>query len=112
MIYLGSGPYHPHDLSKQVEKLGSQLKVVMVDIQVGGKTHDILRRPVANAVAQAAADSRCVGMVVSIRCKTWSVATAYPDGEGKPGKPYRNITHPLGIPDEKGHSIQPWWKLT
>ena len=43
-------------------------------------------------------DRRCIGLLFSIRCRTWSAATWLPDPQGRPGKPWRDCDHLLGIP--------------
>lgn len=42
-------------------------------------------------------DARCKGGLISIRCKTWSVAHFLTDAQGNPGKPLRDINNVLGI---------------
>ena len=44
------------------------------------------------------AHGRCRGIVISIRCKTWSAANLLPDMHGNPGQPWRDDNHLLGIP--------------
>lgn len=97
VLYICSGPYRPTDLGQQMSKLGGDVSIVMIDIQVGGKSHDILRRPVANALVNAAKDERCKGVVVTPQCRTWSVATIMPDSQGRQGQPYRDIDHIYGV---------------
>ena len=33
-----------------------------------------------------------------IRCHTWTVANFLPDAHSNPGKPHRDVDHPLGMP--------------
>ena len=60
--------------------------------------HNIILSDTAIALKAAAGDERCVGMMVSIECKTYSAALHLPDAYGNPGKPYRNESNVLGIP--------------
>lgn len=43
-LYTGSDPYRPTDLGKQMEAMGSDIHIVVVDTQIGGKVHDLTRR--------------------------------------------------------------------
>lgn len=102
VLYLGSGPQKDTDVDHQLQGMRATVRAVMIDIRIGGTAHDLTRRPVAAALISAARDGRCVGVIASIRCKTWSVATIMPCTDGRPGKPYRDCDHILGIPDDKG----------
>ena len=102
-IYIGSGPYRPTDLGNQVKAIDGFVHVMMIDTRIGGQVHDVTRRPVAAALVLAASSTRCVGVVVSIRCQTWSVALNNTDS-GEHGRgPYRDKAHVLGIPDATGN---------
>lgn len=54
-----------------MKAIDGSVNVVMVDSKIGGKIHDITRRLVGVAlVLLASSPSRCVGVVISIRCGT------------------------------------------
>ena len=86
-----------------MEAIGSEIQIIMVDIRIGGKVHDVTRRPVAAALTKAAAAIRSVGVVASIRRGTWSVAHNILEPYSQDEGPYRDKDHVLGIPDEKGN---------
>ena len=83
-----------------MEAINGCIHVVMVDGKIGGTVRDITRRPVAAALVLSASSPRCVGVVISIRCGTWSVALHNKE-TGSRG-PYRRRAHVLGIPDASG----------
>eukprot|EP00966_Prymnesium_polylepis_P232640 5380430-Prymnesium_polylepis.1 len=47
---------------------------------------------------------RCIGAIISIRCKTWSASHHLPDAKGNPPNPPRSWpNHILGKPDSNGN---------
>ena len=96
VLYLGSGPRREHDLTDQCKSVQAGVAVVLIDILIDS-THDmtngLLMRSLLTHVTE-----RTRGLISSTRCKTWSVANVLPDSQGRPGKPWRDCDHLLGIP--------------
>ncbi|MDC0525857.1 hypothetical protein OAO87_02565, partial [bacterium] len=100
IIYLGSGPEREGDVTSQCKELGLNATIVLIDPVIGGPSHDATR-PEFLAMSMGAvapsAKRRCLGLLVSLRCKTWSAANFLPDANGLPGKPWRDCDNLLGI---------------
>ena len=104
VLYVGSGPGPPRvgSLTDCLAALHTPVTLVLIDPIIGGSAHNIVSGPVAAALVAAARSPRCKGVLVTIRCRTWSVSTWLPDAEGRPGKPYRDCDNVLGIPRRDG----------
>ena len=64
----------------------------------GGYDHDIHSREVYTALLAVAQSSRCLGVFVSVPCKTWSALRFIQPTSGPPRPPVlRNLTAPDGI---------------
>ena len=101
-LYLGSGPQRPSGVDEQMRAMGGA-PVVLVDIKVGGYGHDLADAQVAASLLSLARIQRCLGVLVSIPCRTWSVARSLDAGGGlEHSKPLRSREHPLGIPRADG----------
>ena len=107
ILYLGAGLPHEGDFASWVdaaEAAGWKTKpaVVNIEIKIGKETHDLRRTAVVEALVAAATCGRCVGVLVSLECTTWSAAHFLPDKYGKPGRPWCNANYVLGIPGADG----------
>ena len=98
-MYIGAGPARDGDVTSHLRTLGGS-PMVCIDHKRGGYDHDITHAVVQKRLLSIAADKRCLGVFVSIPCKTFSVL------RGKPGVehsyPLRNLDHVLGIPRADG----------
>ena len=102
ILYLCSNAPRPDSLQAQVAKLGG-VPVVNVDVRVGGYNHDMSHPPVANAVIAAASDSRCLAVMASIPCKTWSASRSVAAGGGLAfSRPLRDCNNRLGFTNTDG----------
>ena len=102
-LYVGSGPLWENSVSAHVLKMTGQ-HVVSVDLKVGGYNHDISSPPVAKELRRLADDPRCLGVLGSIPCKTYSPARSAPaTGALIRSKPLRDDKNPLGHRDAQGN---------
>jgi hypothetical protein len=69
--------------------------MLMLDPVRGGDSHDLASPSVARHVITLASDPRCMGVVATVPCKTWSVARMRGDKGGP--TPLRNVWNPLGF---------------
>ena len=97
VIFICSGPRRKGDFAEWVEST-STLKVLNIDICLNGRHHDLTKDDVKLRLIQAATLERCVGVLVSTPCSTWSAARF---NEGGPAV-LRDIERPMGIPDAGG----------
>eukprot|EP00966_Prymnesium_polylepis_P323304 7379509-Prymnesium_polylepis.1 len=97
IIYLGSGRRRDGDVPSQVDEMGVNVSVVLVDPKLRGVLNDLTKRPVALALVKAGSDPRCRMLLSSTRCCTWTVSHLLPDKHGNPGKPRRDQNHVLGF---------------
>ena len=93
-FYLGSGDDRPGDIQSWLK---STIPVVCVDKCRGGVAHDCSGLGVSRAIVEASSWPRCRFVFVSFGCNTFSVLHYLPDAQGRPGRPYRDIDHPLGF---------------
>ena len=91
-------------MASQLAALGdTNVSVVSVDPKVGGYNHDITSPPVVARLTQLASDHRCLGVLGSIPCKTWSPARGVLGrGTLQYSRPLRDRHHRLGFRDENG----------
>jgi len=89
-LYLCSGPARAGDVTSHLE---GDFPFVRIDKLLG---HDLSLRPVASALIGAAASERCMSVLASLECRTWSSALFLPDSKGNPGKPLRDTDNVLG----------------
>ena len=98
-MYIGAGPARDGDVASHLKELGGS-PIICIDIKRGGYDHDITHSAVQDRLLAIAASARCLGVFVSIPCKTFSVL------RGKPGMPHsyplRDLDHVLGIPRADG----------
>ena len=68
---------------------------------MGGDSHNLLNPTVGRALIAAASDARCVAVLESLDCSTWTSAYFLPDSNGDPGQPLRDGRNVLGfsLPD-------------
>lgn len=102
-IYVGSGPERDDSVANFTRELGGPA-IVMIDPKIGGYGHDITSPPVEKDLMALAQDARCLGVLGSIPCHTWSPARAAP-GEGTlaHSAPLRDKDHLLGFEDANGN---------
>ena len=105
-LYLGSGHHRDGDLHSQLKERGGA-PVICIDIKLAGYDHDMTDDHVQKRILDMALDARCLGVFVSIPCKTFSVLRNKPGIEYS--YPLRSSQHVLGIPREDG-SLP--WKVT
>ena len=98
-LYIGSGPRRDGDFGYQITKI-SDASVVHVDTKLGGYSHDLRIESVADAVIAIAANSRCLGVLLSVPCDTWSAIRFNKDSDSP--EPLRDCDFPDGIPDADG----------
>ena len=96
ILYLGSGPLRHDDLTNQSAAVDLTASIVLLD-PVICPYHDLTRVDFKDAVVSQVG-ARCRGVIVSIRCKTWSAATWLKDAAGNPGRPWRDVDHLHGVP--------------
>ena len=96
ILYISSGQYHAQDVPSQAKAMGLNASIVCIDPKIKGEMHDITKRPVALAMVKSASSARCLGAIISIRCRTWSAALWLTDSKGRPGEPYRDDENVLG----------------
>ena len=80
-LYLCSGPQRADGVDAHVQRMNGA-PVVLVDKTIGGYAHDLSHDNVAQAVVAAARDTRCLGVLASIPCKTWSASRSVTAGGG------------------------------
>ena len=99
-IYLCSGPTRDGDFSSWMRDLSaSEVYNVNVDMASGGYSQDLSSPAVAARLVSLASDPRCVGVLATIPCGTWSPARWVQPGP----PPLRSLPdHPSGIPDATG----------
>ena len=88
------------DLTTSCSDAGLPTPIVLIDTIHGADDHNLTLTSVKNNLLAAIAPTpkrRCVGALISIRCRTWSVATVMKDANGNPGKPWRDVDNLLGI---------------
>ena len=100
LLYLCSGPTREGDFAHQVREISAaQVYVINVDTKHGGYAHDLSSPKVAQRLTELAADPRCLGVLATIPCGTWSPARWVQPGP----PPLRSLPeHPSGIPDASG----------
>ena len=98
-LYIGAGPERNGSVRECVAALGGA-PVISIDLKQGGYNHDITSPPVMRELQRLADDSRCLTVLGSISCKTWSPARSVP-GEGvlAMSKPLRDLEHREGFTD-------------
>ena len=102
-LYLGSNAPREHDLSSALRNL-TTVPCVYVDVVIGGYQHDLSQPEVAASALAAALSARCLGVLVSVPCKTWSaVRSVQAHGALANSKPLRDCDNPLGFADERGN---------
>ena len=99
MLYVSSGRRRGGDFA---ECLQGTVHVVCIDILLGGDAHDLRLPHVGEAVIAAASSTRCVGILLSPECKTWSAVHFLPDRHGAPGQPRRDAWNMTGIKNADG----------
>ncbi|MCX8256512.1 MAG: hypothetical protein OTI36_21235, partial [Beijerinckiaceae bacterium] len=78
---------------------GGQVATIAVDTKVGDYAHDITRENVTEQLVKLASDPRCIDVLASFPCKTWSTARF-----NQPGPPLlRDMEQPEGILDNEGN---------
>ena len=92
-LYIASGYKRGGDVTSQIKSF----PLVHIDIRVGGESHNLLDPDVAATLLKAARDSRCIAIMESIDCATWTSAHFLPDADGNDGKPFRDANHVLGF---------------
>ena len=101
-IYLCSGIIDKHEGTFPAALHaagGGKVATIAVDTKVGGYAHDITRENVTEQLIKLASDPRCIGVLASFPCKTWSTARF-----NQPGPPLlRDIEQPEGILDNNGN---------
>jgi len=101
-LYIGSGPSRPGSLSEAMASI-KEAPVVNIDLKVGGYAHDLHSPPVIARLRQLASDPRCLGVLGSVPCRTWSTARARPaDGPLANSRPVRDCNHKLGFKGADG----------
>ena len=96
VLYLCSGPRRGGDLAAQLALQG--IGCVCVDTCIGGAAHDMTSDTVTRVLQGLAADARCVGVMASFPCSTWSAARYEPGGPPV----LRDSDNPVGFRDEQG----------
>ena len=86
--------------SPKSQTLPSYIRVVHIDTKLGGYSHDLRIESVADAVIAIAANSRCLGVLLSVPCDTWSAIRFNKDSDSP--EPLRDCDFPDGIPDADG----------
>ena len=111
VAFICSGHRRDGDVTSQAVDLKVGVPIVPFDIKIGGESHDVTSRKFVTTLISAmsgsgnSTDSRgeCIGTIISIRCKTWSVSHHLPDAKGNPPDPPRAWPdHILGKKDSKG----------
>ena len=103
VIYLGSGPRRKGDMTDAGKLTGLKAVVIHIDVKVGGQAHNFMVPSVMRTLLWAASNERCICVLVSINCKTFSVAHFLPKKDGTPGTPMRSYPHHvLGKPGDDG----------
>lgn len=100
-LYIGSGPRHNDDLAVQCAAANVKAEVVMIDVLIRDEHHNITIADVKSSIIKAVESpdgGRCRGALISITCRTWSIANFLPGMHGNPGRPWRDESYPLGIP--------------
>ena len=95
VFYIGSGPPHESDIAAHASELGVEAFIVFIDPLKGGEAHDITKRPTVAAMLIGAKLPRCRGAIISIRCKSWSVAVLMPKPDGTPGTELRRFPNAI-----------------
>ena len=95
-IYLCSGKLRDGDLESQLAKLG--YGCLCVDVCIDAQAHNLLDDGVTSRLVELASSPRCVGVMASFPCSTWSAARFEPGGP--PVR--RDASQPAGITDEHG----------
>ena len=101
VIYLGSGPSRPGDFASSLWKI-AHIYTLDIDIVQGGSHHDLRDLRVTQRLCELATSTKCKGAMVSLECRTWSVARYVQTGDETLPQVLRNLQYPLGIPDEFG----------
>ena len=99
VLYLCSGPRREGDFAQAVNTISAaQVVVANIDTIINGPTDDISLPQVMDRLRLLAQSDKCIGLLATIPCNTWSAAKFQ-----KPGPPpLRDIDHPSGIPDQDG----------
>ena len=94
-LYIAAGSRRAGDVTSHLD---GRLPLVPFDVKIGGDAHNLLNPAVARALVAAATDTRCVAVLESLDCSTWTAVRFLPDALGRPGQPLRDARHILGYP--------------
>ena len=86
LLFICSGKRRDGDLGKQLE---GKMKVVHVDVLIGGSNHKLGRDDVLEALLAAINCGRCRGLLESLDCRSWTSSHFLPRADGRPPSPLR-----------------------
>ena len=102
VMYLGSGDRRDGDLTDAFHAESISARLVCIDTKIGGPAHNFVNEKVKHAITTAVQGERCAGILISIECRSWSVAHFLPKPNGEPPRKLRDRDHVMGIPDGDG----------
>ena len=106
IAFIASGPRRDGDVTDWAKRLGITAPIVPFDPKIAGDLHDLTSRRFVDMLASAmdhTQKGKCLGVISSIRCRTWSVSHHLPDSKGKAANPPRKWPNEiLGVPDANG----------
>ena len=105
VAFISSGHRREGDVTDWGKRLGIKAPIVPFDPKICNG-HDLTARRFVDLLIGAIDNSpnaKCLGSLMSIRCRTWSPAHHLSDAKGNPPDPPRKWPdHILGVPDENG----------
>jgi hypothetical protein len=95
LLYLCSGPGRVGDVSQQLAAHDSNVKISLVDMALGGASHDLRDENEVKQLEILATRDDCIAVLVAPPCHTFS-ALQFQQSQGAPG-PCRDIDSPDGF---------------